>query len=70
MDGWRRVTDAVHAAGGRMVLQLWHVGRMSHASFHPDGLPVAPSALSPQAQVWVVGDDGVGRMVDCPCRAH
>lgn len=66
VDGWRRVTDAVHAAGGRMVLQLWHVGRMSHASFHADGLPVAPSALSPQAQVWVVGDDGVGRMVDSP----
>ncbi|MBU0892484.1 MAG: alkene reductase [Gammaproteobacteria bacterium] len=66
VQGWRRVTDAVHAEGGRMVLQLWHVGRMSHPSFHPDGLPVAPSALSPDAKVWVVGDDGVGRMVDCP----
>ncbi|MET4576408.1 alkene reductase [Ottowia thiooxydans] len=64
--GWRQVTDAVHAAGGRMVLQLWHVGRMSHASFQADGKPVAPSALSPNAQVWVVGDDGIGRMVDCP----
>lgn len=64
--GWRKVTDAVHTAGGRMALQLWHVGRMSHESFHADGKPVAPSALSPQAQVWVVGDDGVGRMVDCP----
>mgnify|MGYP003504082147 len=39
---------------------------MSHASFHPDGLPVAPSALAPDAQVWVVGDDGIGRMLDCP----
>lgn len=66
VQGWRRVTDAVHAAGGRMVVQLWHVGRMSHPSFHADGLPVAPSALSPEAKVWVVGDDGVGRMVDCP----
>lgn len=66
MQGWRRVTDAVHTAGGRMVLQLWHVGRMSHPSFHADGLPVAPSALSPEAKVWVVGDDGVGRMVDSP----
>lgn len=66
VQGWRQVTDAVHAAGGRIVLQLWHVGRMSHASFHADGLPVAPSALAPDAQVWVVGDDGVGRMVDCP----
>lgn len=66
VEGWRRVTDSVHAAGGRMVLQLWHVGRMSHASFHPDGLPVAPSALSPDAKVWVMGADGVGRMVDSP----
>ena len=66
VQGWRRVTDAVHTAGGRMVLQLWHVGRMSHPSFHADGLPVAPSALSPEAKVWVVGDDGVGRMVDSP----
>lgn len=66
VQGWRRVTDAVHAAGGRMVLQLWHVGRMSHASFHADGLPVAPSALAPAARVWVAGDDGVGRMLDCP----
>ncbi|CAM5321929.1 alkene reductase [Alcaligenes faecalis] len=66
VQGWRLVTDAVHQAGGRIVLQLWHVGRMSHASFHADGQTVAPSALSPQAQVWVVGEDGVGRMLDCP----
>lgn len=66
VDGWRRVTDAVRAEGGRMVLQLWHVGRMSHVSFHADGLPVAPSAIAPQAQVWVAGADGVGRMVDSP----
>ncbi|OGB12368.1 MAG: alkene reductase [Burkholderiales bacterium RIFCSPHIGHO2_12_FULL_65_48] len=66
VQGWRRVTNAVHTAGGRMVLQLWHVGRMSHPSFHADGLPVAPSALSPEAKVWVVGYDGVGRMVDSP----
>ncbi|RPH20179.1 alkene reductase [Buttiauxella warmboldiae] len=64
--GWRQVTDAVHQAGGKIFSQLWHVGRMSHESFHPDGKPVAPSALSPNAQVWVVGEDGVGRMVDCP----
>jgi N-ethylmaleimide reductase len=66
IDGWHRVTDAVHAAGGRMFLQLWHVGRMSHASFHDGQPPVAPSALKPDAQVWVAGEDGVGRMVDCP----
>lgn len=64
--GWRKVTDAVHEAGGRIFSQLWHVGRMSHASFHVDRTPVAPSALAPDAQVWVVGADGVGRMVDCP----
>ena len=52
VDGWRRVTDAVHAAGGRMVLQLWHVGRMSHASFHADGLPVAPSAIQPAGKAF------------------
>ena len=45
--GWRRVTDAVHAAGGRIFLQLWHVGRISHPSLQPDGaLPVAPSAIA------------------------
>ena len=66
VQGWRRVTEAVHAAGGRMVLQLWHVGRMSHASFHADGLPVAPSAIAPAARVWVAADDGVGSLLDCP----
>lgn len=66
INGWRKVTEAVHAAGGRMVLQLWHVGRMSHPVFHDGALPVAPSALAPDAQVWVVGSDGIGRMVDCP----
>jgi N-ethylmaleimide reductase len=64
--GWKKVTQAVHKAGGHIISQLWHVGRMSHASFHADGLPVAPSAIAPDAQVWVVGDDGIGRMVDCP----
>ena len=39
--GWRTVTDAVHGEGGRIVAQLWHVGRISHASFHADGLPVS-----------------------------
>ncbi|WP_297575426.1 alkene reductase [uncultured Deefgea sp.] len=64
--GWREVTEAVHAAGGRIFLQLWHVGRMSHPVFHDGALPVAPSAIDPQAQVWVVNADGVGGMVDCP----
>lgn len=43
---WRRVTEAVHGAGGRIVLQLWHVGRMSHSSLQENGAPpVAPSAI-------------------------
>src|SRR5690606_12798629 len=49
VDGWRRVTEAVHQAGGRIVLQLWHVGRISHPLLQPGGrLPVAPSAVQPQ----------------------
>lgn len=67
IEGGRLVTDAVHAADGKIFLQIWHVGRMSHESFHPDGKPVAPSALSPDAQVWVVDPaSGEGGMVDCP----
>ena len=47
IEGWKLVTDSVHQAGGRIFLQLWHVGRISHTSHQPDGaLPVAPSALA------------------------
>nr|WP_211829589.1 alkene reductase [Kistimonas asteriae] len=66
IEGWKLTTKAVHQAGGRIFMQLWHVGRMSHSSFHADGQTVAPSALAPDAQVWMVGEDGIGRMVDCP----
>jgi N-ethylmaleimide reductase len=53
VEGWRRVTDAVHAEGGRIFLQLWHVGRISHPSLQPDGvLPVAPSAIRPEGQAF------------------
>src|SRR5262249_58511252 len=53
--GWKSVTDAVHAASGRMFLQLWHVGRISHPSLQPDGaLPVAPSAITPAGQAMTV----------------
>src|SRR5579862_7996424 len=46
ISGWRAVADAVHAKGGLIFLQLWHVGRVSHSSFQPGGaLPVAPSAV-------------------------
>src|SRR3569832_1716531 len=53
--GWRRITDAVHAGGGRIFLQLWHVGRISHPSYQPGGAaPVAPSALKPAGQVYTL----------------
>lgn len=49
---WAQVTQAVHRAGGRIVLQLWHVGRISHPSLQPAGvLPVAPSAICPEGHV-------------------
>jgi N-ethylmaleimide reductase len=51
--GWKCVTSAVDACGGRMVLQLWHVGRISHPSFQPGGaLPIAPSATRPNAKAF------------------
>jgi N-ethylmaleimide reductase len=52
VEGWRLVTDAVHRAGGRIVLQLWHVGRISDPCFQPNrGLPIAPSALPAPGEV-------------------
>lgn len=51
--GWKKITQAVHDAGGKIVIQLWHVGRISHPDFQPNGvLPVAPSALRPAGQVF------------------
>ncbi len=47
VQGWRKITDAVHAAGGKMVLQLWNVGRISHPDFLDGKLPIAPSAIAP-----------------------
>ncbi|MDE2260965.1 MAG: alkene reductase [Gammaproteobacteria bacterium] len=52
--GWKQVTQAVHASGGRMFLQLWHVGRVSHPLFLDGKLPVAPSALAPAGNVSLV----------------
>ena len=49
VEGWKAVTAAVHAKGGYIFLQLWHVGRMSHSSLHPEtGVPVSASAIAPQ----------------------
>ena len=50
--GWRTITDAVHAAGGRIFAQLWHVGRVSHPDFHDGALPVAPSALPVEGEAF------------------
>jgi N-ethylmaleimide reductase len=53
IEGWKCVTKAVHVAGGHIVLQLWHVGRISHPSFQPGGAaPVAPSAVRPKGQAF------------------
>lgn len=50
VEGWRQVTDAVHAAGGRLFCQLWHCGRISHPDFHGGELPVAPSSVRPAGE--------------------
>ncbi len=53
VEGWRLVTDAVHAEGGHIFLQLWHVGRISHPDLQPGGgLPVAPSAIKPGGKAF------------------
>jgi N-ethylmaleimide reductase len=54
--GWKRVTDAVHAKGGKIVVQLWHTGRVSHTSFQKDGqAPVGPSAIRANTKTFVAG---------------
>ena len=59
IKGWRGVVDAVHAKGGLIFLQLWHVGRVSHSSFQPGGvLPVAPSAVPISAALKTMTADG------------
>jgi len=54
VEGWRDVTRAVHDAGGRIFLQLWHVGRVSHPRFLNGATPVAPSAVAPKGNVSLV----------------
>ena len=52
--GWRKVTDRVHERGGRIFIQLWHVGRISHTSLQPNGgAPVAPSAIRAKGKTFV-----------------
>jgi N-ethylmaleimide reductase len=64
--GWRRITDAVHAEGGRIAAQLWHVGRVSHQSFHDGELPVSASALPYRNRATIRGEDGTPTRADCP----
>ena len=53
VEGWRTVTRAVHERGGRVFVQLWHVGRVSHPCMQPGGaLPVAPSPIAPSGEVY------------------
>jgi N-ethylmaleimide reductase len=66
VEGWRLVTAAVHAAGGLIFLQLWHVGRISHPALQPDHmLPVAPSAIQANATAFIENEQGQGEVVPC-----
>jgi len=56
--GWKMVTDAVHSAGGRIFLQLWHCGRVSHSFFHDGALPVAPSPVAINGMTLQFRGDG------------
>ena len=72
IDGWRKVTDAVHAKGGKIFVQLWHVGRISHVDLQPNGAaPVAPSAWR-RHRSWRArsrAPHGAERSARRPCRA-
>ncbi|MDI1323734.1 MAG: alkene reductase [Algoriphagus sp.] len=52
VEGWKKVTEAVHEEGGHIFIQLWHVGRISHPDFHNGELPLAPSAINPVAKSY------------------
>lgn len=57
---WKKITDAVHQEGGKIFLQLWHVGRISHTSLLPKGeVPVAPSPIRAKAQTFIGGEEGM-----------
>jgi N-ethylmaleimide reductase len=67
VKGWRAVVDAVHAQGGLIFLQLWHVGRVSHSSFQPGGgLPVAPSAVAISSELKTMTADGKPASYETP----
>ncbi|MFK4136154.1 alkene reductase [Pseudomonas luteola] len=66
IEGWKKVTEAVHAEGGVIFAQLWHVGRVSHTSLQPNGdAPVAPSALPARSvKVFIETGPGTGILAD------
>lgn len=65
LAAWRKVTDAVHAEGGKIVAQIWHVGRISHTSLQPGGgKPVAPSAIRAKSKTYTIDADGNGGFVE------
>lgn len=66
VGGWAPITQAVHASGGHIYCQLWHVGRISHPSLQPEGaLPVAPSAIKPAGEAYT--NEGMQPFVTPPC---
>lgn len=70
LDAWKHVTDAVHHAGGKIVVQLWHVGRISHTSLQPDGgAPVAPSAITAKSKTVLIRDGKPEMVETSPPRA-
>lgn len=67
IEGWRAVSEAVHAEGGRIFLQLWHVGRVSHPVFQPGAAaPVAPTAMAVPGKTFIIDEDGEGAWADVP----
>jgi N-ethylmaleimide reductase len=65
VEGWKKITDGVHSAGGKIVAQIWHVGRISHTSLQPHGgQPVAPSAIPAKSKTYIINDDGTGTFAE------
>ena len=66
LDGWKKVTDAVHANGGKIVVQMWHVGRISHTTLQPNGAkPVSSTSKRAEtSKTYLVNSDGTGSFAD------
>ena len=65
LDGWRQVTNAVHKAGGKIVVQMWHVGRISHTTLQPNGgKPVSASAIQAKSKTYLINADGTGTFAE------